>query len=259
MQLQFYFRCMIDIYYPYHHQASVWNELRYSLRSLEANLLEEFRVWIVGDRPDWITGIHFIPQRRCEGMKENQTFDSITKLMLFCEHPLTNPFFIRMYDDMYLLESVTVQEIGKFKAMYDWQGVNHHNYDTWYQQLIRTMTAVMRKGYHGWNTETHFPELFNKELMLSIIGEYNALENRYLTSTLYHNTLFPDVQPEIFRKDFGIQFFNNQDSQFYTSSEGDLKFECAGKKYLAHNNGGLNDNLKAFLEQKFPTKSRFEI
>ena len=258
MQLQFYFRCMVDVYYPYYLQASVWNELKYSLRSLESFLLEDFRVWIVGDLPDWIRDVEHIPHTRCEGMNQNTTFDAITKLLLFCNHPDTLDEFIRMYDDIYLISPVDRHEIGKVKAMYDWQGINHHNYDIWYQQLIRTMKAVIHRGFHGWNTESHFPELFDKVYMRNIIHSYKALENRFLTSTLYFNTVFPDVKPEIFRKDYGIQFFFGRDTDYYTSNQGDLFEKCMHKKYLVHNNGGLNDNLKHFLETMFPSKSRFE-
>jgi len=249
---------MVDVYYPYYLQASKWQELKYSLRSLESFLLEDFRVWIVGDLPDWIRGVEHIPHKRCEGMSQNTTFDAITKQLLFCNHPDTNDEFIRMYDDIYLIAPVDRHEIGKVKAMYDWQGVNHHNYDTWYQQLIRTMKAVMSRGFHGWNTESHFPELFDKVYMRNIIMDYEALENRFLTSTLYFNTVFPDVKPEIFCKDYGIQFFFGQDTEYYTSNQGDLFFKCLHKKYLVHNNSGLNDNLKHFLETMFPSKSRFE-
>jgi len=163
-----------------------------------------------------------------------------------------------MYDDICLLSPMNASEIGQVKALYDWDGVNHNNYDVWYQQLIRTLTAVRRRGFHGWNTETHFSELFNKELMLCVIRMYGALENRLLTSTLFFNTFFPKVISQIFRKDYGIQFFNNKDTEYYTSSQGDLDAKCLGKLYLVFNDAGLNENLKRFLENKFPEKSRFE-
>ena len=111
----------------------------------------------------------------------------------------------------------------------------------------------------GWNTETHLPELFNKEKMQWIITAYGALENRLLTSSLYFNTFFPNAEPLLFSKAFAIQFYDNADGPFYDSSEGDLAEKCKGRSYLNHNNAGLNDNLKYFLKTTFPHKSRFEL
>jgi len=254
------FALMIDVFYPYYEKASTWNELKYSLRSLEKNLKAEFRVWIVGDLPAWIRNVNHIAHTRCEDIMEETTFDAVSKMILFCKHAETSEKFIRMYDDILLIAPVDEPYVSQVKAMYDGEGVNEFNYGVWYQQLHRTMSAVVRKGYHGWNHETHFPEVFEKNWMLPVIGMYNALENRFLTSTLYFNTIFPDVFPIVFNRDHGdgIQFFG-RDSQFYHSSNGYLKSKCREKKYLVYNDEGLNDNLKSFIEWMFPEKSNFEL
>lgn len=251
---------MIDVYYPYFQREAKWEELRYSIRSLEQHLQAEFRIWIVGDLPSWINPatVQHIPHERCEGMQENTTYDAITKLLLFIQHPDTSMFFIRMYDDIYLLQDADMVEIGKFKAIYDWTGLPDNRSGVWWEQLRRTLRAVTRKGYHGWNTETHLPELFNKEKLRWVIDIYDALKNRLLTSTLYFNTFYPNIQPTLFSKDFAIQFYDNVDNQCYTSSDGDLQEKCQGKTYLNHNDRGLNENLKNFLRSRFPDKSRFE-
>jgi len=251
---------MIDVFYPYYEKASSWQELRYSLRSLEMFLHADFRVWIVGDLPQWICNVNHIAHQRREDIMENCTFDAVSKMLLFCKHPETTEKFIRMYDDIYLIGPVDEAYVSQVKAMYDRNGVNQCNYSVWYQQLIRTMDAVIRKGYPGMNCETHFPEVFEKNWMLTVIGMYNALENRLLTSTLYYNTIYPDVFPLMFDRDHGdgVQFFG-KDSEFYHSSSGDLNETCKGRKYLVHNDEGLNDNLKAFLQSMFTHKSKFEL
>ena len=250
---------MIDVFYPYYEKASTWQELRYSLRSLERYLKTDFRVWIVGDLPTWIRNVNHIPHKRCEDIMENCTFDAVSKMLLFCRHPQTSEKFIRMYDDILLIGPVDEAYVSKVKAMYDWDQANEYNYGLWYEQLHRTMKIVRKHGYHGWNHETHFPEVFEKNWMLPVIGKYNALENRLLTSTLYYNTIYPDVFPEVFDRDRGdgIQFFG-KDSKFYHSSNGYLKSKCNGRKYLVYNDEGLNDNLKSFIEWMFPDPSRFE-
>ena len=250
---------MIDIYYPYFEREARWEELRFSLRSMEQNFRTEFRVWIVGDLPAWINPetVHHIPHRRCEGMPENTTYDAITKLLLFINHPDTSIHFVRMYDDIYMLQPVMISDLTTFRAMFDYTDVPPRD-GVWWDQLRRTLDAVIRKGYHGWNTETHLPEFFNKERMKWVIDAYDALSRRLLTSTLYFNTYFVEARPEMWPQCRGIQFYNNVDNDFYTSSTGDVAAKCAGKLFLNHNNAGLNDNLKRFIVASFPHKSRFE-
>ena len=48
-------RHVIDIIYPNIEKFAQWEELRYSIRSLEKNLRNiEFKIWIVGDWPQWL-------------------------------------------------------------------------------------------------------------------------------------------------------------------------------------------------------------
>jgi len=259
LQLQEYICRMIDIYYPFFQREASWEELRYSLRSIEKNLLFPFRVVIVGDLPEWInleTVLH-IPHERIEGITENTLYDAITKLLIFCHHPDTSHHFIRMYDDIYVLKPVDLATIGQYKAMYPFSKIPLRE-GTWWHQLYHTVEVLSNKGYEGYNTETHLPEMFNKENMKWVINSYSALQKRLLTSTLYFNTFFPFSKPLLFSKDFAIQFYNNEDGPFYTTSEGDLQSKCQGKTYLNHNDGGLNDNLKSFISSTFPTPSRFE-
>jgi hypothetical protein len=248
---------MIDIYYPYFQREAIWQELRYSLRSLQKYLKEDFRIWIVGDKPDWIKNINHIPHERCEGMQENSTYDAITKLMIFCNNPLTGQDFIRIYDDSYLLTDISFEKIKRIRALYKYEEMPFES-GTWWNQLRKTLDILVKKGYPGWNTETHFPEFFNKFKMQWIIDAYKARENRLLTSSLYYNTLFPNMNPDIFSKEWGIQFYENQDNEYYSSSDGDLEAKCHGKLFMNHNNSGLTENLKRFISARFPEKSKFE-
>jgi hypothetical protein len=42
---------MVDVYYPYFEREALWEELRYSLRSIKKHLRFDYRVVIVGDLP----------------------------------------------------------------------------------------------------------------------------------------------------------------------------------------------------------------
>lgn len=249
---------MIDVFYPYFQREAKWDELRYSLRSLEKHFKEPFRIFLVGDIPDWCTNVIHIPHTRSEGMKENTTYDAISKMLRYMNDPQSGGEFIRMYDDTYMISDVTIEKLQEVKAMCYLNDLPPQLTGTWAEQLRRTLQAVIEKGYPGINTESHFPEYFIKKLMLEIIDHYKALENRYLVSTLYHNTCFSWSIFHFFKKDYGIQFYGGDDGVWKCSNEGDLKEKCADKLYLNHNNAGLNDNLKQFLMNRFPDKSIFE-
>jgi len=251
---------MIDVYYPYFEREASWQELRYSLRSIEQHFKFDFRVWIVGDIPSWINPetVNVIPHTRIEGIPENTLYDAITKLLLFIGHADTTDQFIRMYDDIYVLADADLVELGQFKAMYAFEKVPRR-YGTWWDQLYKTLGVLRQKGYMAWNTETHLPEVFNKHRMSWINDVYGALEKRLLTSSLYWNTFYPFSQPRLWSKSYAVQFYGTQENEFYSDNTGDIARICEGRTYLNHNAAGLNENLQRFLEEKFPNPSKFEL
>lgn len=256
---------MIDVYYPFFQREAIWEELRYSVRSVCLHLKEPFRLVIIGDKPAWLNdnpNCLFIYHQRSEGMKENATFDAITKLTIFLQLQSRSEDFIRMYDDTYLLNDVSIQELKVPKALYEASKLPDRT-GTWWEQLRKTLAAVNKLNVEKqiyspiWNYETHFPDCFSAEKMLKVIEDYGALKNRLLTGTLYFNTWSKEL-PLLFRKDWAIQFYNNEDNQFYSSSTGNLDEKCQDKYFLNHNNAGLNDNLKRFLMKRFHKKCMFE-
>ncbi len=249
---------MIDVYYPYYHKESKWNELRYSLRSIDKHLKENYRVVIVGDLPDWIQNVTHLPHTRNHTVIETCTYDAVSKLTLYLNSLGKNLVkFIRMYDDIYLLKDVTVKDIAIYRAMYDINGFPADGKSIWFDQLRRTMEILKREGFTTWNTETHLPEVFTSGGMDFIINRFNALENRLLTGTLYYNYFYKNFTPVIEKRFQGAKFYGDNREWNYPP-EADPKECCKDKLYLNHNNAGLTDKLMAFIEKKFPDKSRFE-
>ena len=250
---------MVDIYYPYFEHGAKWYELRYSLRSIAEHFKFDFRVWIVGDLPEWIhrPSVNHIPHCRVEGVQENTLYDAITKQLLFCNHPDTAMYFIRMYDDIYILKDLSLGEVGQYKAMFPYSEMPQRE-GIWWNQLSNTLDVLVKHGYPGWNTETHLPELFNKEKLRWTISAYGALENRLLLSSLYFNTFYPFTDPLMFSKDWAVQFYGETENRFYTPATGDIAQRCEGKSYLNHNNAGLTGDVQAYLCKKFPHKSPYE-
>lgn len=250
---------MIDVYYPYFCNESKWEELRFSLRSIDKHLKEEYQVFIVGDCPEWVQNVHHIPHQRKHDIEETCTYDAVSKLSLYLTRlgkRLTK--FIRMYDDIYLLQDVTLKELSTPRAMYDINGFPKDGKSIWFDQLKRTMLVLQKEGFTTWNTETHLPEVFASEGMKYVIDRFKARENRLLTSTLYFNYFYCNFKPIIEKRTHGAKFYGDSREWNYPP-DADVAACCEGKLFLNHNNAGLTDQLKTFIEQKFPQKSRFEI
>lgn len=75
-------------------------ELRYSLRSL-ANLPHD-RVWIVGQTPSWVTGVHSLHTIQSGSKYENSTRNVVTA----CNYDDISDPFILMNDDFHIVRPV---------------------------------------------------------------------------------------------------------------------------------------------------------
>jgi len=76
---------MIGVYYPYLASVSAWEELRYSLRSLDKFFNEDYEVWIVGDLPDWFQNVKHIPHPKAVITNSGATYDAVSKLKLYID------------------------------------------------------------------------------------------------------------------------------------------------------------------------------
>jgi len=251
---------MIGVYYPYLACASSWEELRYSLRSLDIFLKEDYEVWVVGDLPDWIQNVKHIPHQKAEMTNAGATYDAVSKLKLYIDSIESPDQFLRMYDDVYLTGVRTMKQMQVTRYLFTNEELNSGEFASggivWRDQVFRSTVAVVRMGYPGYMTETHCPEVFEKEKMRKIFEMFDPLENRLLTSTLYFN-VFPY---ELMLKDRKVEraLFYGYENDFSTSPSPSDGGEIEGKYYLNHNDAGLDDRLKKFIQGMYPDKCRFE-
>lgn len=265
---------MIGVYYPYLENASKWDELRYSLRSLERFFKEEeYEVWIVGDKPDWIKNVRHIAHVKNHRIAASCTNDAISKLSAYLEHRDTPEKFIRMYDDIYFIGNRTVNDLEITRYLFTNDELRNGSFTSggavWRDQVFRTVSEVERwracererlreVEMEKWGeivmTETHCPEVFEKKKLQEVFEIFDVLEDRLLTSTLYYNIFAFDRK----LRDRKIEraLFYGKENEF---SYGELKESAlAGKYFLNHNDEGLDDKLKAFIKETFQDKSRWE-
>ena len=244
----------------------VWDELKYSLRSLETNFQGEFNVWIVGDKPKWLSNhTNYIYHGRDVCSK---FLDSVDKIKLIMADERIGDDFVYMSDDVYLVNPVSIQDIDQFYAVQDLKGRPVHKRKrttNHVRKIWQTMDALTAKDCPNYNSETHMPRYFNKKKLQQIFDEFDVVNRRLLFPTLYYNWHYKHEKATILQKQDAIKAgFYNGDSHHSISfarkkNERQLIWDLlATKKFLNHNNAGLSDAMKTVIRTRFPNKSRFE-
>lgn len=232
--------------------GSQWNnnELRYSLRALEKNFPELGQVFIVGEKPDWMTGVVHIPMTDSFSLKGSNI---IGKVLAACQNGISE-HFVRCSDDEVLLLPTRYHELvplhnGDMKAYPDsfWEVGGK-----WRQKYLRnTMKWLAENQYHAYNFDTHTPKAFNRNKFIEITSKAP-----WQTDTLAIDSLVINASGDTFnsRK-------INGDKLTVENGDHDIEWireNMNGKRYLGYNDAGLAAGIKDLLPDMFPEPSRFE-
>ncbi len=251
---------MIDIIYPYVHEVETggfaqWEELRYSFRSLQKNFKEKFRIWLVGDKPPWLSDeVNFISSPR--GKTTNPPIDIVHKMLKVIKNSEISEDFIWMNDDIYFINPVKLKDITSLKAIGNLNNIHRSTNTVFRVNLWKTFDLLKKLHLPTWNYSTHLPFYFNKEKLLKIIKRFSMNKNSFLVTTLYHNYHFPQAHPTILnvREDKIKIGIYKSDPDF-----DQLRKYMEYKKFLNHSQTGFSEGIKEILIEMFPNKSKFEI
>lgn len=252
---------MIDVVYQYINGPSKWEELRYSIRSIEKHLKEDFRVWIVGDMPEWMKGVTHIPHKRIPGEWMTNCYDQNRKLEAVINHPEVGNDILWMYDDMYLVRDCKKQDLDCFAVINHFDKLDHGSSGVHKELLRQTLLELKKHGKSLYNCETHTPRLYSKHLLKELVELYNPTDNRFLFSTLYFNHVFSELPPRVLTKedDYKASFFGGRDNySFKPKTKQEIKDILSGKRFLNFNDEGLSVYLIEVIEELFPDKCCFE-
>lgn len=144
-------------------------ELRYSLRTLQANYPEHGEIWIVGYQPRWLVNVNFIPGNGYHGNR-----NVYTNVLAAAQHPDTPDDFIITNDDIFFTQPVA--EIP----------VHHHGLLTkqvapirrkprnwWHRSLLLTLDTLQNAGYSDpISYELHCPLPVRKAAMAAVLARF---------------------------------------------------------------------------------------
>ena len=176
----------------YWYKTGIFNELEYSIKSIQKNFKGKARCFVVGDDPKlYDLGINYIPHKRIESSKYgyHRHFDMLSKLQtaLFVTK---SDEFILMYDDIYLLKPVSVRDLTKVYAKSRITNINDYlNIRKGDSSYVRCWSSTynriqeFREDLCDW--ETHLPRYYDVDKFEMIIDKYNLERVAYLIFSLY--------------------------------------------------------------------------
>lgn len=166
-------------------------ELRWSLRSVEVNMPGR-RVWIVGHKPDWLTGVEHIPTRQ-EGHKHQNT---LANLAAACEHEEVSEKFVLFNDDFFVLRplgEVPVLHRGTLNEFIERYRRPHVGAELgWWRRAVETRKSLAMLGHDpdmALSYELHVPLPMCRETWLAGVKELQRIGRygiRYWTKRSFY-------------------------------------------------------------------------
>src|SRR5690606_6395341 len=159
-----------DLVYPV---KTAGEELRYSLRSVAANARGLFRkVWLVGDRPEWVTGVGFIDA----GNPVSRGEDVRAKVAAAAAHPELADTFVLMHDDYFLVDPIDHWQAYHMGPLTDHVAMLRRRSDThagWLRYVTDTAARMVEQGYtEGLTWQGHRPLLWDKVRLADALSRY---------------------------------------------------------------------------------------
>lgn len=157
-------------------QSSTNDELKYSLRSVEANFPHR-KVWIFGGKPDGIHPDEFVPLKQYGTTKWEKVRNMLIKC---CENKNVSEDFFLFNDDFYVMHPVKdyqpIFDGNIYKRIIQVEG---RNYDkpSQYTMELRKMIHELEKHCPDApmnNYAVHMPMLINKEKALCVLKKFQS-------------------------------------------------------------------------------------
>lgn len=258
----------MDALYVFKHSVNDDFELRHSLRSLEQHVPYIRKVWIFGDRPEFISDdqslIEHVPHEATARVIGAKTPVVNFFLLMFLSSliPDLSPEYLFFCDDFYLLKDLPFEEARKDRFLEDMSLTPFHlrARGIWIDAMWRTHDTLIRLGYTGYNFETHVPTYLTKKRVMNAYCNFKDFtsEDRWFgmagpTSILNHAF-----------KNEAMTIFNliSEDSRcgFYLEppSYEDVVRQSEGKTFFNFDDFAFDGAIAKFLAERFPARSRYE-
>jgi hypothetical protein len=231
-------------------KGSTWrdNELRFSLRSVDKNLKGIRKIWIIGEKPEFIKNIIHIPFP--DELINNADGNIIRKVLRVCQEESLTDNFLFINDDHLILKPIMAIDIPPYhKGNMEDFSKEFFEANFWRGRLFRTKNILIQKGYSALHFDCHTPIVMNKKRFPEVMSNFDfEKQTGYTMKSLYGNLVYPDAP--LINGEKAVIF------RPYVSS--DITEKVKDKTFIAFNDDGLKIPLKTWLYLNFPDTSKYE-
>lgn len=233
--------------------GSVWGdneELRYALRSWEANLIGLGDIYVVGESlPKWSKGLNLLYFKEDNKLQEWKEFRIFSKVLAACKESSVSEDFLFLNDDHFITKPIVASEFPyhyREEDMIDTVNKSVKN-EAWKTTIRNTREHLINKGLDVKMFDTHCPIIYNKfQFELLDMVDWSK-PHGYGIKSLYANTT-------------RISGSHYPDGKLFPSEVNKARIEAkiANRPYFS------TSPIVPFAQQEiimnlFPEKSRFEI
>lgn len=168
--------------------GEISEEFLYSLRSLKN--MPHAKIWLYGNKPEWIQGVNYIPVRQ-NGTKWENTSRMLGKV---ARNRNITEDFILFNDDFFVLKPIVelpYYYCGNLKDRADECVIRRfpfERYSRYGEQLRQVSRYLKSNGNYSNNYELHIPMIFNRYKLakaLELIPHYGFSARRSLYANTY--------------------------------------------------------------------------
>ena len=257
----------MDIVYLFRHSKFNDAEIRYSLRSVAENLTWVRKVWVFGDRPEFLSDdkrvIEHVPWEAVAWLRHVQApvRNFFLQCFLVAQHPEVDAEFLLFCDDYILLAPLTEAVARRDRYLEDLSVVTQRGSGVWRQTLWRTHDWLRRLGYSGLNFETHTPMFLTKK---RVFEAYRDMYD-YVTEDRFFGMLGPTGILNHAYKQERFPLTKLSDENLHVgfhhkpADSAHIVAKSQGKLFLNFDDDAFSDDLRRFLAERFPEPCVYEL
>lgn len=219
------------------------NELRYALRSIEKNCINVDQIWIIGERPAFLSNaIRHIP------FLDSSVFPAtniMNKILRVCQEPELSEKFLFSNDDIFINKLLDIELMP-----YLYQGNlarTRHRDGNYAATISNTFSVLNLSDLPYLHFDIHTPIIYSKNLFPEIMHYFDwSINHGYAIKSLYCNTAKIPPTPYIDNKIRSCLTYLNMQIAFR------YQFTSIGDRAVC-------DSLFRVMNEMYPAPSKFEI
>jgi hypothetical protein len=247
-------------------------ELRFSLRSVAAHAPWVRKVWVFGDRPEWLSDdksvVEHVPHEYVARLGRWKVPLRNTFLMTFLASliPGLADEFLWFADDYILLEPVTREDLCRVRVLEDLAKLPSRGKGLYKDALWRTHDTLKRLGCYNpelglLNFECHVPHPLTRKRVWDAYCDLQDFvsEDRYY-GLLCHLAIYNHAAKHEPLTDLVWLKEEDRFLGFYGKppTREEVSRGCHRKAFLNFDDAAWGVGMEGYLAERFPEKSKFE-